>query len=181
LLIRAGLLIVWLQLGVPGFRPVLARGWHGDASPYHLEACRSLRVAHAAQQPDSAYSSHRRSMRLLHLTAAPVCRSPGSTIASVSGNVLCRSCLRFFALSYYTWSTIVRWRPSPSAAIVTQLVTLLQARGRVSGLTGRFSHIRCAEPGAVALGAGFARSLIDVGCNALCERDGQRPFLYHFT
>jgi hypothetical protein len=28
-LIRAGLLIVWLQLNVPGFRRVLARGWHG--------------------------------------------------------------------------------------------------------------------------------------------------------
>jgi len=27
-LIRAGLLIVWLQLNVSGFRPVLARGWH---------------------------------------------------------------------------------------------------------------------------------------------------------
>jgi hypothetical protein len=31
-LIRAGLLVVWLQLNVSGFRPVLARGWHGDAS-----------------------------------------------------------------------------------------------------------------------------------------------------
>lgn len=28
-LVRAGLLIVWLQLNVSGFRPVLARGWHG--------------------------------------------------------------------------------------------------------------------------------------------------------
>lgn len=28
-LLRAGLLVVWLQLNVPGFRPVLARGWHG--------------------------------------------------------------------------------------------------------------------------------------------------------
>jgi len=27
-LIRAGLLIFWLQLNVSGFRPVLARGWH---------------------------------------------------------------------------------------------------------------------------------------------------------
>ena len=26
---RAGLLIVWLQLSVSGFRSVLARGWHG--------------------------------------------------------------------------------------------------------------------------------------------------------
>src|SRR5262249_50688584 len=29
--IRAGLLIVWLQLNVSGFRSVLARGWHGYA------------------------------------------------------------------------------------------------------------------------------------------------------
>ena len=28
-LVSAGLLIVWLQLNVYGFRPVLARGWHG--------------------------------------------------------------------------------------------------------------------------------------------------------
>lgn len=28
-LVRAGLLIVWLQLNVSGFRFVLARGWHG--------------------------------------------------------------------------------------------------------------------------------------------------------
>jgi hypothetical protein len=28
-LVRAGSLIVWLQLNVSGFRPVLARGWHG--------------------------------------------------------------------------------------------------------------------------------------------------------
>ena len=28
-LVRAGLLIFWLQLDVSGFRPVLARGWHG--------------------------------------------------------------------------------------------------------------------------------------------------------
>ena len=27
-LVRAGLLIVWLQLNVPGFRPVLTREWH---------------------------------------------------------------------------------------------------------------------------------------------------------
>ena len=27
----AGLLIAWLQLNVSGFRPVLARGWHGHA------------------------------------------------------------------------------------------------------------------------------------------------------
>jgi hypothetical protein len=28
-LIRAGLLVIWLQLNVSGFRSVLARGWHG--------------------------------------------------------------------------------------------------------------------------------------------------------
>jgi hypothetical protein len=31
-LIRAGLLVVWLQLNVYGFRPVLARSWHGRPS-----------------------------------------------------------------------------------------------------------------------------------------------------
>jgi hypothetical protein len=35
-LARAGLLGVWLQLSVPGFRPVLARGWH--------EVCTSMRT-----------------------------------------------------------------------------------------------------------------------------------------
>src|SRR5262249_34894221 len=30
--IRAGSLVVWLRLNVSGFRPVLARGWHGAAS-----------------------------------------------------------------------------------------------------------------------------------------------------
>ncbi len=30
-LVRAGLLIIWLQLNVSGFRLVLARGWHGHA------------------------------------------------------------------------------------------------------------------------------------------------------
>src|SRR5215813_10136326 len=35
-LIRAGLLIVWLQLNVSGLRSVLARGWHG--------ACLSMRT-----------------------------------------------------------------------------------------------------------------------------------------
>jgi len=31
--VRAGLLNFWLQLNVSGFRPVLARGWHGGAHP----------------------------------------------------------------------------------------------------------------------------------------------------
>jgi hypothetical protein len=51
-LIRAGLLIVWLRLGVSSFRPVLARGWHARAPPYHLGACESLKVVGAAQQPN---------------------------------------------------------------------------------------------------------------------------------
>ncbi len=44
-------------------------------------------------------------------------------IASVSGNVLRRSCFRISILSCCEWSTRVRWRPWLSAAIVTQLVT----------------------------------------------------------
>jgi hypothetical protein len=37
-LVRAGLLVVWLQRNVSGFRSVLARGWHGDASRCELSA-----------------------------------------------------------------------------------------------------------------------------------------------
>jgi hypothetical protein len=37
-LVKAGLLIVWLQLNVSGFRPVLACGWHGDAPRCELAA-----------------------------------------------------------------------------------------------------------------------------------------------
>jgi hypothetical protein len=54
--------------------------------------------------------------------------------SSVSGNAICRSCSRIFALSCYTWSTLVRWCPSSSAAIVTQLVTRLRARGQTDPL-----------------------------------------------
>jgi hypothetical protein len=45
-----------------------------------------------------------------------------------SGNDIYRSCFRIFSLSCYTWFTIVRWRPSPSSTIVTQLVTRLASR-----------------------------------------------------
>ena len=48
----------------------------------------------------------------------------------MSGNDIYRSCFRIFSLSWHTWSTIIRWRPLLSAAIVTPLVTRLQARGR---------------------------------------------------
>ena len=62
-------------------------------------------------------------------------RGPGAQgrfrkIVSVSGNVLRGSCFRFFILSCCEWSTCVRWRPSLSAAIVTQLVTCLRPLGR---------------------------------------------------
>ncbi len=43
--------------------------------------------------------------------------------SSVSGNDICRLCFRIFTLSCCTWSALVRWRPSLSATIVTQLVT----------------------------------------------------------
>ena len=43
--------------------------------------------------------------------------------SSVSGNDIYRICFRIFALSCCTWSALVYWRPSLSAAIVTQLVT----------------------------------------------------------
>jgi hypothetical protein len=57
---------------------------------------------------------------------------------------------------------------------------LEQVARECPGLPGRFSHIRCAERGVLALGAGSVRSLVDVGCNALRERDGLPPFLQHF-
>jgi hypothetical protein len=41
-----------------------------------------------------------------------------------------RSCFHIFALSCCMWSTLVRWCPSPSAAIVAQLVTRSRARGQ---------------------------------------------------
>lgn len=43
--------------------------------------------------------------------------------SSVSGNFFRRSCFRISALTCCEWSTHVRWCLSPSAAIVTQLVT----------------------------------------------------------
>ena len=43
--------------------------------------------------------------------------------SSVSGNDVYRSCFRIFVLSCWAWSVLVRWCPSPSAAVVTQLVT----------------------------------------------------------
>ena len=33
LVVRTDLLGTWLRLGIPGFRPVLVRGWHEDSSP----------------------------------------------------------------------------------------------------------------------------------------------------
>ena len=42
--------------------------------------------------------------------------------SSVSGSDICRSCFRIQAVSCYLWSALVRWCPSPSGAIVTQLV-----------------------------------------------------------
>ena len=40
-----------------------------------------------------------------------------------SGNDVYCSCFRIFTLSCCAWSMLVRWRPSPWAAVVTQLVT----------------------------------------------------------
>ena len=44
---------------------------------------------------------------------------------SLSGNDIGRSCFRISAMTCREWSACVRWRLSPSAAIVTQLVTAL--------------------------------------------------------
>jgi hypothetical protein len=35
-LVRAGFLVVWLPLDTPGFRPVLARGWHDQLGRLRL-------------------------------------------------------------------------------------------------------------------------------------------------
>jgi hypothetical protein len=67
--------------------------------------------------------------------------------SSVSGNVLRRSCFRISVLSCCEWSTRVRWRPSLSAAIVTQLVTrspllLLVLVFDLSHRCGRVNEVR---------------------------------------
>ena len=46
----------------------------------------------------------------------------------MSGNDICHSRFHIFALICCAWSALVRWCPSLSAAIVTQLVTRLGAR-----------------------------------------------------
>ena len=43
--------------------------------------------------------------------------------SSVSGNAICRLCVRIFTLNCFVPFTLVRWCLSLSAAIVTQLVT----------------------------------------------------------
>ena len=68
-LLRASLLGVWPQLDVPGFRPVLARGWHGLTSSSRTTGTRllaaerhgSMRVRMFAQNSGSAHG-------LLYLT-----------------------------------------------------------------------------------------------------------------
>jgi hypothetical protein len=47
--------------------------------------------------------------------------------SSVSGNDVYCSCFPIFTLSCCAWSVLVRWRPSPRAAVVTQFVTHLPA------------------------------------------------------
>jgi hypothetical protein len=61
---------------------------------------------------------------------------------SVLGNDVCRICFRFFALNCCPWSTLVRWRPLLSAAIVTQLVTRLWTRGQIDPLLRRSFQAR---------------------------------------
>jgi hypothetical protein len=47
----------------------------------------------------------------------------GPVTSSVSGNDVYCTRFRIFTLSCCAWSVLVRWRPSPSAVVVTQLVT----------------------------------------------------------
>ena len=72
-------------------------------------------------------------------------------------------------MSCCTWSTIVRWCPSPSAAIVTQLVTRLQARGQAAP--------RCELPACTTTGQ--PRQPARVACGRtwqrLCVRGSVHP------
>jgi hypothetical protein len=61
--------------------------------------------------------------------------------SSVSGNAMGRSCFRILVLSCCAWSTLVHWCPSPSAAIVTQLVTRLRARGQTDPFLVRYVQV----------------------------------------
>jgi hypothetical protein len=66
------------------------------------------------------------SIRSTALEAAAAIQTIGAeetSTASVSGNAICRSCFLISTLSCYVRSTLVRWCPSSSAAIVTHLVT----------------------------------------------------------
>lgn len=61
--------------------------------------------------------------------------------SSVSGNAIYRSCFRILALSCYARSTLVRWCPSLSAAIVTQLVTRLRLAAQTDPLLVRYVQL----------------------------------------
>ncbi len=54
----------------------------------------------------------------------------GKVTSSVSGNALCRSCFRIFAMSCCTWSTLVRWccRRRPRSLLSLLLASRLAAR-----------------------------------------------------
>jgi hypothetical protein len=54
--------------------------------------------------------------------------------SSVSGNAIYGSCFRIFKVSCSVRSVLVRWCPSLSAAVVTQLVTHLQPCGPLGQL-----------------------------------------------
>ncbi len=69
-LIRAGLLIAWLQLNVPGSRPVLARGWHGTCPSSRTTGASPLAVYRSSPMHMWTPGQDSRSTRgLLYLAA----------------------------------------------------------------------------------------------------------------
>lgn len=77
-LVRAGLLVVWLQLSVSGFRPVLACGWHeARASRCELSAMRSAKVAQVAGSGSLVWNRSV-SAWLLHFAVTTLCSRAGS-------------------------------------------------------------------------------------------------------
>ena len=74
----------------------------------------------------SVLAVHGRSRQARRAEGAPLVRVDGlepSTSSSLSGNAIYRLCFRIFTLNCCAPFILVRWCPSLSAAIVTQLVT----------------------------------------------------------
>ncbi len=84
-LVRAGLLIAWLRLNVSGFRPVLARAWHGrsECGVLHLVAVRvnwhEQEHCQGTVDTDPSLVSYRHPIGY--------CRSPGNLASLVTRSI----------------------------------------------------------------------------------------------